>query len=36
GMFVGVFCRVNETTSQVIAQARQNENEAFTERVLSS
>ncbi|KPX57652.1 PAS domain-containing protein [Pseudomonas amygdali] len=36
GLIEGVFCRVNETTSQVIAQVRQNENEAFTDRVLSS
>ena len=32
----GVFCRVNETTAQVLAEARHNETEAFTDRVLSS
>ncbi|AHG39666.1 histidine kinase [Pseudomonas syringae CC1557] len=36
GQIEGVFSRVNETTSQVLAKARQNENEAFTDRVLSS
>lgn len=36
GLIEGVFCRVNETTSQVTAQARQSQNEAFTNRVLSS
>ncbi|SDW26098.1 PAS/PAC sensor hybrid histidine kinase [Pseudomonas syringae] len=36
GRIEGVFSRVNETTSQVLAEARQNENEAFTDRVLSS
>ncbi|WP_449125449.1 PAS domain S-box protein [Pseudomonas viridiflava] len=36
GVIEGVFCRVNETTAHVLAQARQNENEAFTDRVLSS
>ncbi|WP_122221202.1 PAS domain-containing protein [Pseudomonas syringae group genomosp. 3] len=36
GLIEGVFSRVNETTSQVLAEARQNENEAFTDRVLSS
>ncbi|RVU40201.1 PAS domain S-box protein [Pseudomonas syringae pv. syringae] len=36
GLIEGVFCRVNETTSQVMAEARQSENEAFTDRVLSS
>ncbi|CAM3485856.1 PAS domain-containing protein [Pseudomonas floridensis] len=36
GVIEGVFCRVNETTAHVLAQARHNESEAFTERVLSS
>ncbi|NYS42239.1 PAS domain-containing protein, partial [Pseudomonas syringae pv. actinidiae] len=36
GLIEGVFCRVNETTSQVTAQARQSQNETFTNRVLSS
>lgn len=36
GLIEGVFCRVNETTSQVLDQARQSESEAFTDRVLSS
>ncbi len=36
GLIEGVFCRVNETTLQVMAEARQSENEAFTDRVLSS
>ncbi len=36
GQIEGIFCRVNETTSQVLAEVRQSESEAFTNRVLSS
>ena len=36
GLIEGLYCHVNETTTRVTAEARQNENEAFTHRVLSS
>lgn len=36
GQIDGAFCLVNETTAQVTAQALHNDNQAFTQRVLSS
>jgi PAS domain S-box-containing protein len=36
GVVVGLFCQIDETTEQIRAEARLDENEAFTERVLAS